>query len=299
MPNVKGTIWNGFLSPADNARQLHSYQQQQPLFEWPPPEGQSGMQAGVLTTCTNGNLTIDTPLQQVAVESGVAAPFWSDPSQTFTSPTSGQTGPSSAFNAGNRLLVLNSDRPMRQGVSLSEIYARVIESWLVGLPAQAREYARSRILALNDTNSECKEWFNHFCAAPGLTAGVMRAVRYAVAAAYIFVFAPGPHGESSNPKPKLVELAIRGAVLPEEIAVGGSPLSPHGSQPAPVGSRSQETSRRPSEGAEGGAIRKLSLYVDHVSAPFSADLESTKWTEDALQELRQTIVTSRQQLSDL
>ena len=33
------------------------------------------------------------------------------------------------------------------------IDARVVESWLVGLPSTARDYARARIMALNDTNS--------------------------------------------------------------------------------------------------------------------------------------------------
>ncbi|BEI84923.1 hypothetical protein CcaverHIS002_0503240 [Cutaneotrichosporon cavernicola] len=49
--------------------------------------------------------------------------------------------------------VFNSDKPMRWGVSLAEIYARVVESWLVGLPGPTRDYARTRILALHDSNS--------------------------------------------------------------------------------------------------------------------------------------------------
>ncbi|MDA4809421.1 hypothetical protein NY486_26605, partial [Enterobacter hormaechei] len=56
------------------------------------------------------------------------------------------------------MLFLSSDRPMRQGVSLAEIYARVVDSWLVGLTEHKRDYARARILALNDTNSECGCW---------------------------------------------------------------------------------------------------------------------------------------------
>lgn len=129
----------------------------------------------------------------------------------------------------------------------------------------------------------------------------MRAVRYAVAAAYIFVFASDPHGETPDPKPKLVELAIRGAGLPDENGASGSPQGSQG--PGHTGgSRSRRCtppSRKQSDETDGGAIRKIRLYVDHVSAPFAADLESTKWTDDAVHELQQTIVTSQQQLSDL
>jgi len=46
-------------------------------------------------------------------------------------------------------------------------------------------------------------------------------------------------------------------------------------------------------------VRKLRMYVDHVSTPFAADLESSKWTEDAIKELRQVVVTDKKQLSDL
>jgi hypothetical protein len=52
------------------------------------------------------------------------------------------------------VLFHNTHKPMRQGVSLAEIYARVVESWLVGLPGPTRDYARARILALHDSNSE-------------------------------------------------------------------------------------------------------------------------------------------------
>jgi hypothetical protein len=48
----------------------------------------------------------------------------------------------------------------------------------------------------------------------------------------------------------------------------------------------------------GNAFRKIRLYVDHVSTPFAADLDSTKWTEDAVQELRTVVLTERSQLSD-
>lgn len=108
----------------------------------------------------------------------------------------------------------------------------------------------------------------------------MRAVRYAVATAYIFLFASHPHGEIPNPRPKLVELACRGAGI----------LDLNGER---RGSGSDEDARG------GGATRKLRLYVDHVSTPFAEDLESTKWTEDAVRELHITVVTTRQQLSDL
>lgn len=111
-----------------------------------------------------------------------------------------------------------------------------------------------------------------------LIPGVIRGVRYAVAAAYIFLFASDPHAdpraESQDPKPKLVELACRGAGLAD-------------------GSRAAD------EAPGDGALKKLRFYVDHVSTPFAGDIESTKWTEDAVQELRQVIVMDRRQLSDL
>lgn len=111
----------------------------------------------------------------------------------------------------------------------------------------------------------------------------MRAVRYAVAAAYIFLFASDPHADphapaDEKPKPKLVELACRGAGLVDGTGARVGPSV---------------------NGEKAGASRKLRFYVDHVSTPFAADLESTKWTEDAVQELRSVVVTDRSQLSDL
>jgi hypothetical protein len=108
---------------------------------------------------------------------------------------------------------------------------------------------------------------------------VIRGVRYAVAAAYIFLFASDPHADPKAdpvPKPKLVELACRGAGIIE------------GARPDLDG---------PNPGA--AATKKLRFYVDHVSTPFAGDIESTKWTEDAVAELRQVVVTDRRQLSDL
>lgn len=109
---------------------------------------------------------------------------------------------------------------------------------------------------------------------------MIRGVRYAVAAAYIFLFASDPHTdpqESQDPKPKLVELACRGAGIVE----GARPTD------------------EPNAAAGAGAVTKLRFYVDHVSTPFAGDIESTKWTEDAVHELRSVIVSDRRQLSDL
>lgn len=146
--NLKG-VWNGYLAQADAARPFPGYQ---PLFDW-PAGSQNGMPSAVLTTCADGSLTIEAPppMQPVNMDSG-STQFWNDLGDDFPS-TSGQPLPP-AFNAASRVLFLNRDRPMRQGVSLAEIYARVVESWFVGLPAHTREYARARILALNDSNSE-------------------------------------------------------------------------------------------------------------------------------------------------
>jgi hypothetical protein len=184
---------------------------------------------------------------------------------------------------------------MRRGVSLAEICkhfveiaidnadARVVESWLVGLPSVTRDYARARILALNDSNSGYLS--------PDLyrvllkRTAVLRAVRYAVAAAYIFLFASDPTGGhhsmlGRDSRPKLVELACMGAGVSEGAADG------------------KQTQNGTTE-STANAFRKIRLYVDHVSTPFAADLESTMWTEDAVQELRTVCLTDKSQLSDM
>jgi hypothetical protein len=127
------SLWNGMMNP----RPTQQYNAQ-PLFDWPPAAG--GMPSAVLTTTADGSLAIDTPQTQL----GDMQDFWDDISASW----------SGALNPASRVLFLNSDKPMRQGVSLAEIYARVVESWLVGLPGPTRDYARARILALHDSNSE-------------------------------------------------------------------------------------------------------------------------------------------------
>jgi hypothetical protein len=116
----------------------------------------------------------------------------------------------------------------------------------------------------------------------------MRAVRYAVATAYIFLYASDPQPAqdgTSDPRPKLVELAHRGAGVVHQRKHSPN----HSSTPAST----------QSEGGSENMVRKLRMYVDHVSTPFAADLESSKWTEDAIKELRQVVVTDKKQLSDL
>jgi len=113
----------------------------------------------------------------------------------------------------------------------------------------------------------------------------MRAVRYAVATAYIFLFACGPQGlghGTTEPQPKLVELAFKGAGVQQPSSTNASPAEP-----------------TPTEGGSENTVKKLRLYVDSVSTPFAADLESSKWTDDAIKELRQVVVTDKKQLSDL
>jgi hypothetical protein len=150
LPHFAG-LWNGFLDPTDASRPFQGYQ---PLFDWPAGNQGNGMPSAVLTTCPDGSLAIDAPAppQQLSMDPSVAE-FWNDLSANFNPSPTGQQP---VFNPGSRVLFLNSDRPMRQGVSLAEIYARVVESWLVGLPGQTREYARARILALHDKNSGFK-----------------------------------------------------------------------------------------------------------------------------------------------
>jgi hypothetical protein len=118
----------------------------------------------------------------------------------------------------------------------------------------------------------------------------MRAVRYAVATAYIFLYASDAQTASTQAKqdrPKLVELAHRGAGVERD-----DQQTPHG--------RSVPTKTIDSVNpGDADTVSKLRLYSDHVTVPFKADAESSKWTDDAIRELRQVVVTSKQQLSDL
>jgi hypothetical protein len=116
----------------------------------------------------DGSLNVDSVPQQWNQSS-----FWDD-FGSFLVPQSNMSpfDASSAVPLESRLLFVPgaADNPMRRGVSLAEICtsaqlhlpstailisidARVVESWLVGLPSTARDYARARIMALNDTNS--------------------------------------------------------------------------------------------------------------------------------------------------
>ncbi|WWC59396.1 uncharacterized protein I303_101951 [Kwoniella dejecticola CBS 10117] len=247
----------------------------QPLYNWP---GQFATQpSAFLTTNNDGSLAIDS--QPFVWDDQSTSDIWNDFAASFTNTdnTNLKQNHNHQLNANSRVLFLNTEKPTRQGVSLAEIYARVVESWLVGIPSTTRDYARARILALNDSNS------------------VMRNVRFAVSAAYIFLFAgcsERSHENPGNPQPKLVELACKGAGFIDgksttlSLSEGGSdaisPLSKDGDN-------DQLTS----------ALRKIRIYVDHVSTPFAADMESLKWTEDAVRELREIEVTDKSQLSDL
>ena len=113
--------------------------------------------------------------------------------------------------------------------------------------------------------------------------GVMRAVRYAVATAYIFLYAADPQGAHKS-QPKLVELAYRGAGVSQNES-----LEPNSHQ------HSHSERLTPREGMS----KKLRLYVDAVSTPFSSDSESARWTDDAIRELAQVVVRDKTQLSDL
>lgn len=137
VPETPLPAWNGYLNPGDT----RPWSGGTPLFDWP---SQIGTPSAVLTHNSDGTLAIEEASQ--AVDTSLAD-FWNDLSATFS------TGENAAFNPSSRVIFLNSDKPMRQGVSLAEIYARVVESWLVGLPGPTRDYARARILALNDSNS--------------------------------------------------------------------------------------------------------------------------------------------------
>ncbi|WWD00421.1 hypothetical protein V866_007334 [Kwoniella sp. B9012] len=250
----------------------------QPLYNWP---GQFATQpSAFLTTNIDGSLAIDS--QPFLWNNQTTNDFLNDFTAPFTTSVNNDSSKQTVnhhhqLNANSRVLFLNTEKPTRQGVSLAEIYARVVESWLVGIPSTTRDYARARILALNDNNS------------------VMRNVRFAVSAAYIFLFA-GCQERSDNPndpQPKLVELAYKGAGLVDGKSTSVSQSGAEGSEVISPGSKDGEK-----EGPD-SALKKIRVYVDHVSTPFAADMESLKWTEDAVRELKEIQVTDKAQLSDL
>lgn len=116
----------------------------------------------------------------------------------------------------------------------------------------------------------------------------MRAVRYAVATAYIFLYASDPQDPTSDdPQPKLVELAYKGAGVINQRKSPKDDVSNTATPDDDVTAASENM------------VKKLRLYVDHVSTPFAADLESSKWTEDAIHELKTVVITDKKQLSDL
>ncbi|OCF58969.1 hypothetical protein L486_03466 [Kwoniella mangroviensis CBS 10435] len=250
----------------------------QPLYNWP---GQFATQpSAFLTTNIDGSLAIDS--QPFLWNNQTTNDFLNDFTAPFTTSVNNDSCKQAVnhhyqLNANSRVLFLNTEKPTRQGVSLAEIYARVVESWLVGIPSTTRDYARARILALNDNNS------------------VMRNVRFAVSAAYIFLFA-GCQERADNPndpQPKLVELAYKGAGLVDGKSTSVSQSGAEGSEVISPSSKDGEK-----EGPN-SALKKIRIYVDHVSTPFAADMESLKWTEDAVRELKEIQVTDKAQLSDL
>ncbi|WRT64917.1 uncharacterized protein IL334_001856 [Kwoniella shivajii] len=252
----------------------------QPLYNWP---GQFSTQpSAFLTTNNDGTLAIDsTPFNWNDQSTN---DMWNELAASFAAASSEGTNKTNShplppqLNANSRVLFLNSERPTRQGVSLAEIYARVVESWLVGIPSTTRDYARARILAQNDNNS------------------VMRNVRFAVSAAYIFLFAGCRERSMENPntpQPKLVELAFKGAGL-----VDGKP-NLRAQQPDGGSDSVSPASKSGDKDETSSAMKKIRIYVDHVSTPFAADMESLKWTEDAVQELKTIKITDESQLSNL
>jgi hypothetical protein len=60
-----------------------------------------------------------------------------------------------------------------------------------------------------------------------------------------------------------------------------------------------EPDKRAEDRLDGDAVKKIRSYVDQVSTPFAADSESNKWTQDAIKEIREVVVTNIDQLSDL
>ena len=122
-----------------------------------------------LTTFSDGSIAIDsTPFNWNGTLEGETTNIFDDFDHLFEPPPQAQTPhpPGNQLNGQSRVLFLNGKQPIRHGVSLAEICerrahktlvartnltdARVVESWLVGLPSAARDYARARIMALNN-----------------------------------------------------------------------------------------------------------------------------------------------------
>ncbi|KAI5481172.1 hypothetical protein MNV49_005607 [Pseudohyphozyma bogoriensis] len=196
------------------------------------------------------------------------------PSPTQYDATGGVFGfnvPSPATPYGNPFAVASASvqavatgsrgEPTRQGVSLGDIYTRVVESWLVGLPPATRAQARGRIASLHKRD------------------GALRAVRFAVSAAYIFLFASAAH--EAGKATRLRELARKGAGIATPVSnVRGEPSDEEG------------------EG-EDQRTTNLSAYQETVTNPFEGDQQSQKWMNDAMMELRTVLPEDMNHLSDL
>lgn len=112
----------------------------------------------------------------------------------------------------------------------------------------------------------------------------MRKVRFAVSVAYIILFSAGPQGVQ-DPQIKLVELAYKGAGLPQ----------PSPTNPPEAG---QATTEHPAASPSNARYR-LRLYADNVSRAFAADEESKRWTDEAIRDIRDVMVHDKGQLSDM
>ncbi|WVQ74125.1 hypothetical protein IAR50_003716 [Cryptococcus sp. DSM 104548] len=172
----------------------------------------------------------------------------------------------------------------RNGVSLAEIYARVIESWLVGIPSDTREYVRARLLALNDYSN------------------TLRNVKYAVAASYIALLSSS--SAQYYPKCRLSDLCRKASGIvepPYELLSDNTP--------DPMGDVGPQLSRRgghrgkmrgKEQPYEAGQIsQRLKDYAEGVTAVLDADVDAGKWVEDALRTLRDVVVVDEAHLSDL
>ncbi|ODO08975.1 hypothetical protein I350_02567 [Cryptococcus amylolentus CBS 6273] len=171
----------------------------------------------------------------------------------------------------------------RNGVSLAEIYARVIESWLVGIPSDTREYVRARLLALNDSSN------------------TLRNVKYAVAASYIALLSSS--SAQYYPRCRLSDLCRKatGIVEPPYELLGDNTPDPMGNVDI---NSSRRGDRRRGEGKEapyeaGQISQRMKDYAEGVTAVVDADVDTSKWVEDALRTLRDVVVVDEAHLSDL
>ncbi|OXH11274.1 transcription factor [Cryptococcus neoformans] len=170
-----------------------------------------------------------------------------------------------------------TDKHMKDGVSLSDLYVRVVESWLVGVPTSIRESAQSRLRTYNENSA------------------VMQFSRHALARAYMTLYSSSLSqvyplsqftdlfSKSSGNMNNLQDFPIPDLISEFNIHL---PRDPKG--------KGKEKTY------EAGQLeRRMRKYEQKVVTRLNADEECLKWTEDETRSLREVIVTSLSHLAEL